>query len=84
MFSGDMESEHWVELVDHSVWLRLAKLASGGAVLDGEATARFAALTFAHSQWRLATNESDEFTPVSYTHLDVYKRQIYWCRDIKH
>ncbi len=62
MFRDDIEPERWQELVDHAVWLRLAKLASGGAILGAEAKARLEALTSAHSQWRLAKNERDEFS----------------------
>lgn len=61
MFRDGLEAERWAELVDHSVWLHLAKLASGGAVFGGEAQNRLNALSTANPQWKVAQHESDEF-----------------------
>lgn len=36
MYRANIEAERWQELVDHSVWLHLAKLASGGGTLGGD------------------------------------------------
>lgn len=62
MYREDLESARWHDLVDHSVWLHLAKLQSSGADLGQAAAERLAALSVAHPEWRLAKNESDEFS----------------------
>jgi len=62
MFKDDIEPEHWIDLVDHMVWLHLAKLASTGASLGRQTTARLEELTSSHPDWQLAANESDEFS----------------------
>lgn len=62
MYREDLSLEEWEELVDHSVWLRLAKLASSGCSLGESALAKFAALAEAHPGWKLADNEKDEFS----------------------
>lgn len=62
MFKGDLEPAEWNELVSHSVWLRLAKLKSSGGELGASAKARLIDLSQAHPNWRLAADESDEFS----------------------
>lgn len=62
MFRDDIEPERWHDLVDHTIWLRLAKLASGGITLGDNAGAKLAELSAAHPEWQLAANESDEFS----------------------
>ncbi len=55
--------KRWQDLVDHSVWLHLAKLkASGVAPWAMPPLQRFGELSAAHPQWRLASNERDEFS----------------------
>lgn len=62
MFRSDVEPDRWTQLVDHMVWLRLAKLLSGGVNLSKEAQVRLDALTATYPEWKLASNESDEFS----------------------
>ena len=62
MYRDDLPLEEWERLVDHSVWLRLAKLASNSISLGKSASARFTALTEAHPEWKLADTEKDEFS----------------------
>lgn len=62
MYRDDMEAERWQELVAHSVWLHLAKLSTSGLVLGASAAARLAEISTIHPQWKLATNERDEFS----------------------
>lgn len=62
MYRDDIEPEHWQSLVDHAVWLRLAKLGEGGGKLGDSATRRFDELSEANRGWRLASNERDEFS----------------------
>lgn len=56
------KDEEWKEITDHSVWLRLAKLVQGGCVLDKDAKQHFDNLTSMHSNWKLASDERDEFS----------------------
>ena len=62
MYRDDLEAERWQDLVARSVWLHLAKLRSSGLTLGAPATERLAEISIAHPQWRLATNERDEFS----------------------
>lgn len=61
MYRDDLEPERWQFIVDHSVWLHLAKLQEGGAHLGEAALARFNALSKVNPEWKLASNERDEF-----------------------
>jgi len=61
MYRDDLEPECWQYIVEHSVWLRLAKLQEGGSQLGEAAFARFQALSLAHPEWKLASHERDEF-----------------------
>lgn len=63
MYRDDIEPDEWLQLVSHTVWLRLAKLNSvKGLILGGVAQARLTELVLANPQWQLAANESDEFS----------------------
>ena len=62
MYRDDLEPERWQDLVDGSVWLRLAKLNSLGLALGTLTAERLAELSAAYPQWQLAANESDEFS----------------------
>ncbi|RFS77888.1 hypothetical protein D0U00_17185 [Leclercia adecarboxylata] len=56
------EEEQWQYIVDHSVWLHLAKLSFSGLALSEMASARLKELSSRYPQWQLADNESDEFS----------------------
>lgn len=62
MYRNDIEPEVWQDLVDRSVWLRLAKLKSSGADLGKAAAQRLDAFSLANPGWKLADNERDEFS----------------------
>lgn len=62
MYKDDLEPERWKNLVERSIWLHLAKLSASGLRLGDAAANRLAALSAAHHQWALATNERDEFS----------------------
>ncbi|MCC7265307.1 MAG: SIR2 family protein, partial [Candidatus Latescibacteria bacterium] len=62
MYRDDIAPERWQELVDRSVWLHLAKLKSSGGDLGSAATERLDALSAAHPELYLESNESDEFS----------------------
>lgn len=61
-YPDDLELDQWQDLVAHSVWLHLAKLNTSGLALGAASAARLTELSSLHSQWRLAANESDEFS----------------------
>jgi hypothetical protein len=62
MYRDDLEPDRWQYLVDRSIWLHLAKLNTSGLALGSPTAARFAEISTAYPQWRLATNERDEFS----------------------
>jgi hypothetical protein len=62
MYRDDIELDRWQSLVDHSVWLHLAKLRESNQNLGVEAMKRFSQLSAANLEWKLASNERDEFS----------------------
>lgn len=62
MFREDLDPEKWRELADDAIWLRFAKLRSSGAKLGKHASQRFKSLSKANPEWRLAEDQSDEFS----------------------
>jgi hypothetical protein len=62
MYRDDLEAERWQSLVDSSVWLHFAKLREGGSQLGDAASQRIEELSKANPEWRLASNEQDEFS----------------------
>ncbi|UJX41557.1 SIR2 family protein [Desulfovibrio sp. JY] len=61
MYRDEITPEDWQWNVDHSIWLRLAKLSSSGVMLGKEAALQIARLKINNPKWELAINESDEF-----------------------
>lgn len=62
MFRDNLEDGRWENIFNHSIWLRLAKLNSNGIFLGHHAAARLEELSNLQPQWKLAINESDEFS----------------------
>lgn len=62
MYKDDLDLESWQSLVDRSIWLHLAKLNEGGRKLDGAPLQIFERLSTANPDWKLASNERDEFS----------------------
>ncbi len=60
MYQNDVESEQ--AEADRTIWLRLAKLREGGCRLGETASRRFDGLSEANPDWKLASNERDEFS----------------------
>lgn len=60
LYSADIEPNTLKTIVDHGVWLRLAKAAEAGARLSTEGRSRLDTLS-ANNSWQLAADESDEF-----------------------
>lgn len=60
LYHADIEPDVWNNIVDHGVWLRLAKAAQAGAPLSAEGMSRLDALS-AKNPRQLAADESDEF-----------------------
>lgn len=62
MYRDDLEPDQWLNLVSHSVWLRLSKLQASGVKLGMAAAIHLKNLASAQPNWQLASNESDEFS----------------------
>lgn len=62
IYDGELGATDWQYVVDHFVWLRLAKLRSSGGNLGSAANQRLVALSAAYPEWRLLENERDEFS----------------------
>ncbi len=62
MYHDDIDPDDRQGLVDRSVWLHLAKLKSSGLTLSTVAGRRLEQLSHSYPQWKLATNERDEFS----------------------
>lgn len=60
LYRTNIDPDDWNNILDHSVWLRLAKMAQAGATLSEVGQLRFDTLSAQHS-WQLAADESDEF-----------------------
>lgn len=68
------------DVIDHAIWIRLAKLDKGGAQLGEAARTRLESLSSTHSDWQLAEDESDEFAYWSRSSWDpgfMSHRQIF-------
>ena len=61
MFKSDLDLERWEEIVNHSVWFRLAKINATGAQLGDAGQNRLNELSGRYPQWQLETDETDEF-----------------------
>ncbi|MCK1283623.1 SIR2 family protein [Bradyrhizobium sp. 44] len=62
MYREGLEPADWKAIVDDAVWLRLAKLRKGGALLGRDASLRVDSLAMAEPRRRLAESEQDEFS----------------------
>jgi hypothetical protein len=62
MFRDELEPERWQSIVDHAVWLHLAKLRESGGELGHAASQRFDELSRKHPDWQLNSHERDEFS----------------------
>lgn len=60
LYSAEIDPDRWNNIVDHGVWLRLAKIAQAGATLSAAGRSRLDDLSAQHT-WQLAADESDEF-----------------------
>jgi hypothetical protein len=62
MYGEDLDSEDWQKSQAHEIWLYLAKLESSGCVLGNDAAQKLTDLSAAYPSWKLAKDESDEFS----------------------
>ena len=60
MFRKDIEDEEWSDLVDRTIWRRLARLQSDGVELSQKASSKLDTLKQKHS-WDLAKDDQDDF-----------------------
>jgi hypothetical protein len=61
LYRADIDLDDWNSILDHGVWLRLAKVSQAGANLSQAGRSRLNDLAAQH-QWQLAADESDEFS----------------------
>ncbi|SFV04148.1 SIR2-like domain-containing protein [Polaromonas sp. YR568] len=61
MFRSDIDADHWAQLVNREIWLRLKKLTLAGAVLGELARSRLGTLSEANPIWDLEGDEREEF-----------------------
>jgi SIR2-like domain len=61
MFREDLDLQLWEQIVNHDVWLRLAKMTSAGASLGEKAKTAMDELATINSEWQLAQDQRDEF-----------------------
>lgn len=61
-YLAEMEAGQWEHIVDHSVWLRLAKLMSSTLPLGSEAALRMEAILGRNPSWILSGSEREEFS----------------------
>ncbi|WP_308725463.1 anti-phage defense-associated sirtuin Dsr1 [Metapseudomonas otitidis] len=61
MFKDDVTPERWTRIVEHEVWLRLAKVADAGATLSADGNERLKELSAKYPEWELAADQRDEF-----------------------
>ena len=60
MFGQDTKDEDWVYIVDQTIWLRLARLQSGGVEISQKASSKLESLAKQYS-WHLEEDERDDF-----------------------
>jgi len=61
LYSTKISPDDWNNIVNHGVWLRLAKVIHAGVTLSETGRTRFGALS-AQNPWQLAADESDKFS----------------------
>ena len=61
MYREDLENNAWIEVSDHSIWLRLQTLRSHGCTLTSDANGRLLELSAKYPQWQLEADERDHF-----------------------
>lgn len=60
LYRADIDPEGWNNILDHGVWLRLAKISQAAGTLSEAGQSRLVELSARHS-WQLVADESDEF-----------------------
>lgn len=60
LYDANIDPDDWNNIVDHGIWLRLAKMTQAGANFSELGQSRIDALSAQYS-WQLAADESDEF-----------------------
>lgn len=61
MYKPDIETERWKLIVEHGIWLRLAKMADTRAILTVNEESKLSELTSQHPDWTLDPEDRDEF-----------------------
>ena len=61
MYKAGLDKAEWCQIVDRSVWVRLAKMKSWNIPLGAKAASRLRDLSKSHVDWKLRSDERDEF-----------------------
>lgn len=61
MYATEIDDDRWSRLVDHEVWLRLARLRESGAQLPELARSRLEQIQSKHRDWTLRDDQREEF-----------------------
>lgn len=72
MFNEDRKDEEWKNIINRSIWLRLAKYQDAGGKWSEEAIAKLDKLNKENPNWKLAKDERDEFPSWVGTDEDRY------------
>ncbi len=61
MFNDQIKDESWIQIQDHSIWLRLNKLSKTGVKLSANAISKIEDISTRNSDWKFFNNEKEEF-----------------------
>lgn len=61
MFNDDIEPGLWTSIVEREIWLKLKKIDQTSTALGAASRERLNALSDQYPEWKLATDQSDEF-----------------------
>ena len=77
MFWDSIEADTWQDTINRYIWLRLTKLSNTGVQLGQSASVMQAKLSIANPDWKLSTDDRDEFSIwLGGTGDPDYKREI--------
>ncbi|MCY4005556.1 MAG: SIR2 family protein [Rhodobacteraceae bacterium] len=82
MYKPDLSDEHWTQIVDRDVWLRLRKIQHTGALLTADPQRHLEKLTAQYPDWKLSDNEREEFLVWSVGPEDIHRDHIAIPRDL--
>ena len=60
MYRDDLSSERWQEILEHDIWLRLAKIRKAGGILGHDAQTKLDELEGKYPEWEVTDDDRDE------------------------